>query len=115
MKGESDEEGQSDISSIFVLMGLGLILAQNSNGLIKIDFELACLRGLLEKKYSNDYDAGYSASALSNIHSISSSDLMHLLQIISNVTSIACGPSKPLTTLTHPCMSASASIILLPT
>lgn len=32
---------------------------QNLNGLTRIDSELARLRGLLEKKYSNDYDAGY--------------------------------------------------------
>lgn len=36
-----------------------LIFAKNSNGLTKTDSELARLRGLLEKKYSNDYDAGY--------------------------------------------------------
>ena len=29
------------------------------NGLTKIDSELARLRGLLEKKYTNDHDAGY--------------------------------------------------------
>jgi hypothetical protein len=36
-----------------------LILLQHSNGLTKVDSELARLRGLLEKKYSNDHDAGY--------------------------------------------------------
>jgi hypothetical protein len=35
------------------------MLPQHSNGLTKIDFELAHLRGLLEKKYSNDHNAGY--------------------------------------------------------
>jgi hypothetical protein len=29
------------------------------NGLSQIDFELGHLCGLLEKKYSNDYDSGY--------------------------------------------------------
>jgi hypothetical protein len=38
---------------------LSLILLQNSNGLTKVDSELARLRGLLEKKYSNDHDSGY--------------------------------------------------------
>jgi hypothetical protein len=35
------------------------MLPQHLNGLMKIDFELACLCGLLEKKYSNDHNAGY--------------------------------------------------------
>ena len=35
------------------------MLPQNSNRLTKIDSELARYRGLLEKKYSNDHDAGY--------------------------------------------------------
>jgi hypothetical protein len=38
------------------------MLPQDSNpsdGLTKIDAELARLRGLLEKKYSNDHDSGY--------------------------------------------------------
>lgn len=42
-----------------MLMIFHFMLAQNSNGLTKIDSELARLRGLLEKKYSNDFDAGY--------------------------------------------------------
>lgn len=57
---ESDDEGQSDVSTLHLCFYvLRLILAQNSNGLTKIDSELARLRCLLEKKYSNDYDAGY--------------------------------------------------------
>jgi hypothetical protein len=35
------------------------MLPQHSNGLTKIDFELARLCGLLEKKYSNDHNIGY--------------------------------------------------------
>jgi hypothetical protein len=38
------------------------MLSQHSNGpnrLTKIDSELAHLRGLLEKKYSNDHNSGY--------------------------------------------------------
>jgi hypothetical protein len=42
-----------------MLIDLSLILPQHSNGLTKIDSELARLRGLLEKKYSNDHDAGH--------------------------------------------------------
>ena len=38
---------------------LSLTLLQHSTGLSKLDSELARLRGLLEKKYSNDHDAGY--------------------------------------------------------
>jgi len=38
---------------------LSLTSAQSLNGLTRIDFELARFRGLLEKKYSNDHDAGY--------------------------------------------------------
>jgi hypothetical protein len=56
---ESDDGDPSDVSALFVLTVMELILAQNSNGLTKIDLELARLRGLLEKKYSNDHDAGY--------------------------------------------------------
>jgi hypothetical protein len=36
-----------------------LMSAQNLNGLTRIDSELVHLHGLLEKKYSNDYDAGH--------------------------------------------------------
>ncbi|KAF8494901.1 hypothetical protein F5888DRAFT_1616438 [Russula emetica] len=36
-----------------------LMLPQHSNGLTKLDSELARLRGLLEKKYSNNHDTGY--------------------------------------------------------
>jgi hypothetical protein len=35
------------------------LLSQHSNGLTKMDFELAHLCVLLEKKYLNDHDAGY--------------------------------------------------------
>ena len=35
------------------------MLLQHSNGLTKIDSELARFRGLLEKRYVNDHDAGY--------------------------------------------------------
>jgi hypothetical protein len=57
---ESDDEAPSDVSRIiFLLIILSLILLQICNGLTKLDSELACLYGLLEKKYSNDHDAGY--------------------------------------------------------
>ncbi len=42
----------------FVII-LSLILLQTSNQLTKLESELACLCGLLEKKCSNDHDAGY--------------------------------------------------------
>ena len=56
---ESDDKGQSDVSTLFCVDKSRLMLLQNSNGLTKVDSELARLRGLLEKKYSNDRDAGY--------------------------------------------------------
>lgn len=36
-----------------------ILSSEQDAGLTKIDFELARLRGLLEKKYANDHDAGY--------------------------------------------------------
>jgi hypothetical protein len=59
---DSNDEGLSDVSHSLcesALMISSLILLQNSNGLTKVDSELARLRGLLEKKYSNDHDSGY--------------------------------------------------------
>src|SRR6267154_6748745 len=61
------------------------------------------------------HPAPASASAPSStIHGISS-DLAHLLQIISSVASIAHTPLKPPTTPTHPCTSLSASTTCSPT
>jgi hypothetical protein len=57
---ESDDRGQSNVSFFSsVSMILSLMLLQTSIGLTKVNSELAHLRGLLEKKYSNDHDAGY--------------------------------------------------------
>ena len=55
---DSSDEGQSEVCQLFVDVSR-LILSQNSNGLTKFDSELARYRGILEKKYSNDHDAGY--------------------------------------------------------
>jgi hypothetical protein len=44
---------------MLMVLSLTGMLPQHSNGLTKIDFELLRLRGLLEKKYSNDHNAGY--------------------------------------------------------
>jgi len=42
-----------------MLMILSFIFLQNSNGLTKVDSELAHLCGLLKKEYSNNHDSGY--------------------------------------------------------
>jgi hypothetical protein len=57
---ESDNGGQSDVSFFsFCIDGFKPMLLQTSIGLTKVDFELARLCGLLEKKYSNNHNAGY--------------------------------------------------------
>lgn len=57
---ESDDGGQSDVSLLLLRCSFrASCKLQRSNGLTKLDSELARLRGLLEKKYANDHDAGY--------------------------------------------------------
>ena len=58
LEDDSGNEGQSEICQLFVNVSR-LILSQNSNRLTKFDSELARYHGILEKKYSNDHDAGY--------------------------------------------------------
>jgi hypothetical protein len=38
---------------------IGLTLSKESTGLSKTEFDIARYRGLLEKQYGNDHDAGY--------------------------------------------------------
>ena len=62
MEDESNINGQSNVSFIFVFCFIASGLTEHcqcSNGLTKLDSELAHYRGILEQEYSNDSEAGY--------------------------------------------------------
>jgi hypothetical protein len=57
---ESDEEEDDEACvSICTRIIHCLTRFQHSSGLSKLEFELARFRGLLEKRYANDHDSGY--------------------------------------------------------